>query len=114
MKPQPESPSGPTSPTSPTDPIKDPETIAQEERVKEIVDSVIKQLENTYQIDSPVIEKVLGQINEVDNTVKVTLIVDSPTGDKVSVVAIAPIDGQVDPIIESVKPVTQEIVEKIQ
>jgi hypothetical protein len=30
-----------------------------------------------------------------------------PSGQKVSVVAIAPIDKQVDPIIESVKPITE-------
>lgn len=82
--------------------------------MKEIVDSIITQLETTKQVEFPTIEKVLGQVNEVDNTVKVTLILEEPTGDKVSVVAIAPIDKQVDPIIESVKPITPEIVDKIE
>jgi hypothetical protein len=44
-----------------------------------------------------------------------TLIVESiPSGKKVSVVAIAPIDKQVDPIIESVKPITEETVANIE
>ena len=82
--------------------------------MEQIIDSIITQLETTKQVESPTVEKVLGQINQVDNTVKVTLILKEPTNEKVSVVAIAPIDKQVDPIIESVKLITPEIVTKIE
>ena len=71
-----------------------------------MVDSVMTKLETSNQFVSASIEKVLGQIKETENTAKVTLMINQSNGEKVSVVAIAPMDKQVDPMIESVRPIT--------
>lgn len=72
------------------------------------------QLKSSYGISSPTIIQLLQQINELEHVVKLTMIVeDINSKSNYSVIAIGQLLTLSDPLIESVKPITQEVVEKI-
>ena len=72
------------------------------------------QLKLSYGISSPNIVQLLQQINELEYLVKLTMIVeDVGSKSNYSVIAIGHLLTLSDPLIESVKPITQEVVDKI-
>lgn len=72
------------------------------------------QLKSSYGISSPNLIQLLQQINELEHVVKLTMIVeDINSKSNYSVIAIGQLLTLSDPLIESVKPITQEVVEKI-
>lgn len=74
------------------------------------------QLKSSYGISSPVVIQLLQQVNELEHIVKLTMIVEDVninSKSNYSVIAIGQLLTMSDPLIESVKPITQEVVEKI-
>lgn len=78
-----------------------------------MLDSILQQLEINYQIPSPTITQALQQINQAEHTIKLTVLVESASGDNYTVVAIGNTQTQSDPIVESVSLVQQETIEKL-